>query len=125
MTDPYEIADALYRRGYEDRQKERDYDPRGAAEWQAVVDAGAPPTLESMAREAAIEQDPGLRDGVTVDGLRQGNWQHPDGGRIVGWHIPPSAVERMRADAYCLPREIEACLARLAAAHGVKENQRG
>ncbi len=33
------LADELYARGYEDRQKERDYDPRGSDAWQAVVDA--------------------------------------------------------------------------------------
>ena len=33
------IADALYRKGYEDHQKGRDYDPRACDEWQRCVDA--------------------------------------------------------------------------------------
>jgi hypothetical protein len=51
-----------------------------------------------------------------LSAFRQGNWPHPDGiGRIVGWIIPNEAVERMGADAYCLPREIDEALTRLAA----------
>lgn len=37
--DPYDLADELYLRGYSDCRLERDYDPRGGEEWQAVVDA--------------------------------------------------------------------------------------
>lgn len=28
------LLDNLYKKGYEDRQKERDYDPRGSIEWE-------------------------------------------------------------------------------------------
>lgn len=40
--------------------------------------------------------------------LRQGNWAHPDGdgARIVGWVIEAEDVGRMKADAFCLPREV-------------------
>lgn len=51
-----------------------------------------------------------------VAGLRQGNWHHPDGGRIVGWVIEPGDVERMGADAFCLPREVADALENLRAA---------
>jgi hypothetical protein len=34
----YNAVDALYSSGWDDRHCERDYDPRGTAEWQAVVD---------------------------------------------------------------------------------------
>jgi hypothetical protein len=37
--DACKLADDLYSCGYTDRQKERDYDPRAAEEWQSVVDA--------------------------------------------------------------------------------------
>lgn len=53
---------------------------------------------------------------VGVEGLRQGNWAHPDGGRIVGWVIEPSDAERMKADAFCLPREVAEALEMLRAA---------
>lgn len=33
-----EVVDDLYRRGYSDGRKERDYDPRGCLEWQNVVE---------------------------------------------------------------------------------------
>jgi hypothetical protein len=63
-----------------------------------------------------------LTHGVKADlsAFRQGNWEHPDHtGRIVGWVIPNEAVERMGADAFCLPREVSDALRRLASAHGV------
>lgn len=50
---------------------------------------------------------------ATVEGLREGNWHHPDGGRIVGWVIEPDDVERMKADAFCLPREVAEALENL------------
>jgi hypothetical protein len=34
-----QLADLLYRAGYDARHKERDYDPRGCDAWQDVVDA--------------------------------------------------------------------------------------
>lgn len=37
--DPHDLADELYSRGYSDCGLERDYDPRGGEEWQAVVNA--------------------------------------------------------------------------------------
>ncbi len=52
-----------------------------------------------------------------MSAFRQGNWEHPDHtGRIVGWFIPNDVVERMGADAFCLPREVEECLTKLIAA---------
>lgn len=48
-----------------------------------------------------------------VHGLREGNWHHPDGGRIVGWVIEPEDMERMKADAFCLPREVAEALENL------------
>ncbi|WP_332611764.1 hypothetical protein [Achromobacter sp. ESBL13] len=38
-VNPYSMADALYKAGYQDARKERDYDPRGTEEWQTVVEA--------------------------------------------------------------------------------------
>lgn len=35
--DPILMADALYDRGYRDRQEERDYDPRGCSEWSVAA----------------------------------------------------------------------------------------
>ena len=47
MSDLIEkICDALYRNGYADRAAERDFDPRGAEEWESVHDA-----LEAAAKE--------------------------------------------------------------------------
>jgi hypothetical protein len=59
--------------------------------------------------------------------FRQGNWSHPagDGSRIIGWIIPAADVDRMGADAYVLPQEVNDALERLSAAHGVKEGYRG
>lgn len=34
----YKALDELYRRGWNDRNKERDYDPRGTTQWQDVLD---------------------------------------------------------------------------------------
>jgi len=34
--DIYYLIDKLYTAGYEDRRKERNYDPRGCDEWQDV-----------------------------------------------------------------------------------------
>lgn len=34
----YDALDELYRRGWQDRNKERDYDPRGTTQWQKVLD---------------------------------------------------------------------------------------
>lgn len=62
---------------------------------------------KALALRAALCPAPG------VDGLRQGNWHHPDGGRIVGWVIEPDDVERMGADSFCLPREVAEALANL------------
>jgi hypothetical protein len=39
LADLYQLADNLYEAGYKDRKHECDYDPRGCAQWQAVVDA--------------------------------------------------------------------------------------
>jgi hypothetical protein len=59
--------------------------------------------------------------------FREGNWSHPDGdgSRILGWRIPAVDVKRMGAAAYHLPREVADALGRLAAAHGMKESDRG
>lgn len=38
VPESWPLADALYERGYRDARNERDHDPRGAEEWQAVVD---------------------------------------------------------------------------------------
>ena len=34
----YDMADALYKAGYEDARRERNYDPRGNDEWQSLID---------------------------------------------------------------------------------------
>lgn len=34
----YKALDELYHRGWQDRNKERDYDPRGTTQWQDVLD---------------------------------------------------------------------------------------
>jgi len=39
VVDKEDLADALYLAGYSAARKERDYDPRGCDQWQAVVDA--------------------------------------------------------------------------------------
>ncbi len=52
-----------------------------------------------------------------VEGLRQGNWHHPDGGRVVGWVIEPDDKDRMGADAFCLPCEIAEALTMLRDEH--------
>lgn len=49
----------------------------------------------------------------SVRGLRQGNWHHPDGGRIVGWVIEREDADRMGPDCMCLPREVAEALAKL------------
>lgn len=38
LTTAQKLIDELYASGYQDARKERDYDPRGCKEWQAVVD---------------------------------------------------------------------------------------
>lgn len=48
-----------------------------------------------------------------VVGLREGNWHHPDGGRIVGWVIEREDADRMGADCMCLPGEVAEALANL------------
>lgn len=43
---PEQMADALYSAGYDAARGEKDYDPRGCVEWQAVVDAIARALVE-------------------------------------------------------------------------------
>ena len=39
VNDPlYKTLDKLYERGWIDKHKEQDYDPRGTTEWQSVLD---------------------------------------------------------------------------------------
>lgn len=54
--DAHKLADALYAVGYDDRKKERDYDPRGSMKWQAVVDALAERPAAQVAQGEPIYQ---------------------------------------------------------------------
>jgi hypothetical protein len=56
----YELADALYRRGWDDRDLGRDYDPRKTEQWQAVVDELGSPA-------AAVEALMALHDKAAAD----------------------------------------------------------
>lgn len=90
------------------------------AEAAYSADYDAAPAIKALVRRAAV--------GVPLPPatFRQGNWEHPDHiGRIVGWIIPNDVVQRMGADAFCLPGEVEDALRRLAAAHGEGEVPRG
>lgn len=56
--------------------------------------------------------------------VREGNWSHPDGGRIIGWRLMPSEVERLGADAFRLPREAhDWCLEQLRAARATEKSE--
>lgn len=77
--------------------------------WAAVLDFA-----DDLSR--AIKAMEGMAS-CGVEGLREGNWHHPDGGRIVGWVIEPDDLERMKADAFCLPREVAEALQNLRARH--------
>lgn len=48
------LVDAMYQIGYRDCHQQRDYDPRGTREWQAVIDA-----LDRARAEGWVE---GMRD---------------------------------------------------------------
>jgi hypothetical protein len=51
-----QLADALYRAGYSDKQNGRDYDPRNTEQWQAVVDALQPVRPAEPCRPDIIER---------------------------------------------------------------------
>jgi len=70
-----------------------------------------------LAWQAALAARPAGGEVVAVEGLRQGNWPHPDGGRIVGWVIEPEDADRMGADRMCLPREVADALTKLRNIH--------
>lgn len=42
-----QLADLLYRAGYDARHNERDYDPRGCGAWQDVVEALTTPSVDA------------------------------------------------------------------------------
>jgi hypothetical protein len=80
LNDTYALADAAYRRGWEDRHRGKDYDPRGTAEWQAVADAmGQTPGL-------AEEQLHAARYRWLRDHARWAMRRYP----MLQWHLPYS-----------------------------------
>lgn len=88
----------------------------------SMTGISSPPTMQIAIAMISNECVKFVASAHPVDGLRQGNWQHPEGGRIVGWIIEPNDVERMKADAFCLPREVAEALANLRADHYAPAN---
>lgn len=83
----------------------------GHTVWHAIADVASAWEGWEAARALCRPEARG------VEGLRQGNWHHPDGGRIVGWVIEPDDKDRMGADAFCLPCEIAESLTMLRDEH--------